>query len=638
MRSAALLSFVGVVLPLATACGPGGPDFATEHPRIFVAANREALVANLATPAGERFRAMVDRQVGGGDIYGFQAWNAALLGQLTGDAKYCAYAVAHIDREVEEALDAVDDGKAPPVAHDSYLGVGDRIGDLALVYDWCAGTVGGKRAKWLSYAQQAVHNVWNHATASWGGTKMPWSGWAVDDPSDNYYYSFLRATMLLGLAAHGEQAGADAWLAEFRDAKLADQLVPTFDRELVGGGSREGTGYGVSQRDLFALYALWAGSTGETIATMTGHTRASMVAFLHATLPTLDRVAPTGDHSRDSTAALFDYHRDYLQQLIALFPDDPVAPRAQALLDTCSVPRMGQQFMYAHDFLHPGVAASSLDGLATAYRARGIGQLYARSGWDAGATWLNLTAGAYTQSHAHQDQGALLVYKGGWLAYDPNIDSHSGLRQEVEAHNLVRLVDGGASIEQRTGTDSELVALHRGAGYLHAAARTTPAYRNHAKVQLVEREVVYLEPDVIVVYDRVRTSAGTSQVWQLASPTAPQLAGATATIANAGHTLAVRRLAPAGATSSVHDFHRADGDYTGGFRLDATAAGGDNRYLHVLSIDGAATNIVQVGEGVTLTAGGRQIAVTFARDAVGGSLTIDGATVTLAAGLDALGE
>src|SRR5678816_2158104 len=105
--------------------------------------------------------------------------------------------------------------------------------------------------------------------------------------------------------------------------------VPTFNADLVGGGSREGTGYGVAMRRLFELYDLWKATTGEDLATRTRHTRASMLAMIHQIVPTLDKVAPTGDHARDSTAALFDYHRDYLQELMSTFPADPLAGRAK---------------------------------------------------------------------------------------------------------------------------------------------------------------------------------------------------------------------------------------------------------------------------------------------------------------------
>src|SRR5262249_30539068 len=158
------------------------------------------------------------------------------------------------------------------------------------------------------------------------------------------------------------------------------------------------------------------------------HTRASMLSMMHQIVPTLDRFAPTGDQSRDSTASMFDYQRSYLQELVRLYAADGLAPRLQGLLAGCSVPSMSQSFMAAYDFLYDNadVAVGSMAG-GNAYYASGIGELYARSGWDKHATWINLIAGPYTESHAHQDQGSLMVYKDGWLAYDAVVDSHSGL-------------------------------------------------------------------------------------------------------------------------------------------------------------------------------------------------------------------
>ena len=293
--------------------------------------------------------------------------------------------------------------------------------------------------------------------------------------------------------------------------------------------------------------------------------------------------------------------------------------------------------MYAYDFLYPGVAPGALAGLGTAYHATGTGQLYARSGWDEAATWVNLIAGPYTQSHAHQDQGSLMIYKGGWLAYDPNVDSRSGLHQEADAHSLVRIVDGDDAIAQRAGTTSKLVALHRGAGWLHAAADVTPAYRGHAKVQKVERELVFVEPDAFVVYDRVTTSAGTEQVWQLAAPVAPAIAGTHTTIAGS-QTLHVERLQPAAATTVATPFSTIDSDFSAGHRIDVAAAGGDNRYLHALWIGNAVTSVTAETDGVTLVMPGGTATVRFQRDAIGGTLVLGGQTITLGAGLDPLPE
>jgi hypothetical protein len=627
--------------------GPGDddvmPTYPTEHPRIYLTPNRARLEAALAAnaPQASRFRRTVDQWVGGGDLWGFEAWNAALLGQLTGDAHYCTKAVEAIDAQVTAAEAKAAAGQQPEVANDSYLHIGELVGDVALVYDWCFEHVSQtSRTRWLVYANQAVWNVWNHADATWGTTAMPWSGWSVDNPSNNYYYSFLRATMLLGLATKGESPQAEDWISIFH-SKVTDQLVPTFDADLVGGGSREGTGYGVSMRRLFDLYEIWHATTGERLATKTDHTQASIRAFMHQVMPTLDRVAPTGDHSRDSTAVLFDYHRNYLQELITEFPTDPVAGSAKTLLADSSVSQMAQSFMVAYDFLYDteAVASRPLSGLGTAYHAEGIGQLYARSGWDTHATWVNLIAGPYTETHAHEDQGSIMIYKDGFLAYDPIIDSRSGIPQATTVHGLVRIDSDGTPVRQRAWTTSAMTALHSGAGWLHASADVTPAYDGSAAVQKVQRELIYLAPDTVIVYDRVHTASGTTQTWQLPVPVQPAISGAVATVTNAGHTLRVTRIVPSTAMTTVHDF-RTDPDFLAGHRIDVQQPGGDNRYLHVLAVDGAVTSATAAGgNGVTVNlAGGRTVTASFSPDAVGGTLTIDGSTITLAAGVDTLPE
>ncbi|HET7501021.1 MAG TPA: hypothetical protein VFK02_08465 [Kofleriaceae bacterium] len=622
------------------------PVFPTAHPRIYLTPNRARLAAALSagTPAATRFKANVDQWLGGADIWGFEAWTAALVGQLTGNTAYCTKAVSTVEAQVVAAEAQIAVNQAPAVAGDSYLEIGGMIGDLALVYDWCFNqTTSAQRARWLKYADQAVSNVWHNTTAKWGTATIPWSGWATNDPSDNYYYSFLRATMLLGLATKGEDPQADAWITQFHDTKLMGQLVPTFNADLVGGASREGTGYGVAMRRLFELYDLWKATTGETLATKTPHTRQSLLAMTHQLMPTRDRVAPTGDLSRDSTAAFFDYHRNYFQELIQQFPTDALSQRAKTQLMASSVPEMGSSFMLVYDFLYDNsmVTAQPVDGLNTTYYASGIGELYARSGWDAHATWVNLIAGPYTQSHAHQDQGSLMIYKDGWLAWDAVIDSHSGLTQETTAHGLVRIDSGGQPVRQIADTMSRLTALHQGTGYTYASADLTPAYDGNAAVQKVQRELVYLQPDIAIVFDRVQSAGGTSQTWQLATPVAASISGAVASISNAGHTLNVQKIS--GGTMSVTSMASLDSDYSDGFRLDETMPAGDNRYLHVLSIDGSASSIVAAGDathpGVTVrTSNGHTATVTFTRDTPGATLVLDGTTRSLAAGVDVLPE
>jgi hypothetical protein len=418
------------------------------------------------------------------------------------------------------------------------------------------------------------------------------------------------------------------------------QLVPTFQAELQGGGSREGTAYGVSQRGLFHLYDLWYATTGEKLQAKTSHARQSIRAFMHQVVPTLDHIAPTGDQPRDMTAEFFDYQRNYLQELISLYPHDALAPRAKAMLDASNLPVMARGELLVYDFLYDNsaVVAKPLAGLGTSYYASGIGQIYARSGWDKQATWINLTAGPYTQSHAHQDQGALLIYKEGWLASDAVIQSSNGIIQETGSHSLVRIDNLGQPVRQMVGTESKVLGLHEGDGWLYASTDVTPAYKGNAAVGKVQREVVFLKPNVIVVYDRVATGAGTTQTWELATPVLPKVSGSDATISGA-HSMSVQRIAPTDATTSVKDLSTVTG-YRGGYRLESTAPGGDVRFLHVLSIDGAALS-TSSGNDSTVTvnmSNGKTATVAFNRSAPGATLTYNGTTTTLGATVDALVE
>ena len=264
------------------------------------------------------------------------------------------------------------------MAGDSYLEVGDRVGDMALVLDWCADLVTPEQAsRWVAWGNQAVWNVWNHEDAVWGDTPAPWSGWSVDDPVNNYYFSFLRATMLLGLATYHEQPEGPEWVERFRTTKIEEQLVPTYLEQLAGGGSREGTGYGTAMMNLFHLQDLWEQTTGQDIASLTPHTRASIAYTLHAIAPTRDVLAPIGDHARDSSASLFDYHRNYLLVAGALYPDDAAARVSRGMLAASTVPAMELGFMTVADFLYDPseLESAPADTLYPAYRGEGTGHV-----------------------------------------------------------------------------------------------------------------------------------------------------------------------------------------------------------------------------------------------------------------------
>jgi hypothetical protein len=609
-------------------------------PRILISdaatLNRYRTLVTSQAPSATRFKSLVDAEVAGSRAYDFKPWYAALMGRITGTASYCSFAVSRTESFVasEEAL--IASNQRATVAGDSYLEVGPTIGNVALVYDWCRDSMtASQRTRWMNYANQAVWNVWNYQQAKWGNTTYTWSGWSIDNPVNNYYYSFLEATMLLGLATYGENTQAQAWIDKFRTAKISNQLVPTFNRDLVGGGSREGTGYGTAMKNLWRLYDWWERSTTERIATLTPHTQASMAHLMHQITPTLDRLAPTGDHARDSTAELFDYHRDYLQVLMRLFPTDRLAGTAKSLLAASSVPRMANSFMYYSDFLydHTDLATQPLASLATAYWGSGTGQFPMRSSWARDAAFANFICGPYSESHAHHDQGSFVLFKGNWLAYDSNIASASGIEQAESLHNLVRVEQNGTVITQREGAPQcQMLALAETANYAYGVARVTPIYDGKAGVVKVEREFLFLKPGTFIVMDRVQTSGtGMRRVWTLNTPVTPTVSGDNFSVVNGSNRLDVTRLSPAGLTTQVNAWS-GSGIASSGSRVDVADANGDSSvFLHVMGTDGSVTSSArsdasgQTGAQVTMS-NGRTATVRFSTTGTGGTLEIRDAT------------
>ena len=582
--------------PLEVPAAPIVYQVAAGHPRILL--NHEATRARLVqrlktdTPAAARFKALVDSQMAGTDNYGFEPWFAALMYRLTGEAAYATYAIAQTDAAVssEESLIARD--KPAAVSDDSYLGVGRIIGNLALVYDWCHDRLTpAQRSRWITYGNQSVWNVWNPTRAKWGDKTYAWTGWSVDNPSNNYYYSFLQATMFLGLATHGENDQAQGWLDTFRVQKLERQLFPTFRRDLQGGGSREGTGYGTAMRSLFRLYDWWERSTGERLADKTPHALQSMSFLMNSTVPTLDRLAPTGDHSRDSTGALFDYHRDYLLELIALYPHEPISGVARTFLEQSTVPRMQQGFNAWTDFLYgdPDVPARPLATLPTTWYGSGTGQVMLRSDWTKAATFANFICGPYTESHAHRDQGSFVLYRDGWLAQDENIASHSGLERAEVFHNLLRFEAGGQVLKQRNGPGCKLDAMHDDANFAFLSADLAEVYRGVEGVKSQQREFFFFKPSTFVVYDRAEVATNVQRIWTLNVAKMPESHGDRLQVANAGAQMDVMRLWPQGLANRLTDWTDPKEQLAGGYRVEAVDdRPGDEPFLHVLRLGGRA--------------------------------------------------
>jgi Heparinase II/III-like protein len=534
------------------------------------------------SPEFARYRRWVDLAVAGQPGYGFSAYHAALLYRLDQNEKYCKLAVQLVEAEVAAAETAIAAGNAPEIAGDSYLEVGPRIAALALTLDTCGAKVDPKqRERWSAFAQQAVRNVWHPYTAHWGGRPRPWTGWSIDNPGNNYYYSFVEATLYWALAS-----GSEEWMRFLGEEKMPP--LQAYFARLAGGGSLEGTGYGAAHMRLFALYRLWRDATGEDIANANPHATDSIAYWVHATVPTLDRFAPIGDQSRSSVPEIYDYHRRLVLEARALSQD----PQAQALaawwLHGISIERMSNGFNTLHDLLPAGDADAPAP-TALHHHAVGAGHLFARSGWGRDAMWLSVVAGPYNESHAHQEQGGFTLFAGDWLAVTENIWSHSGIQQSTLVHNVLRFEREtpmgrrcrGAEeiahpryvVPQCEPSESRMTLAPGADGALAIDADLTGAYAGNPAVKRWRRKFDF-SGRRLRVEDRFELAPGTDAVFQLNLPVEPKIEGTTAIAGD----LRIEVLAPAGARLSALDWRTlGESEFKRGWRLDI--AGGSDAYV-----------------------------------------------------------
>ena len=530
------------------------------------------------SPQFARFQRWVDSAVSGQPGYAFSAYDAALLYRIDPKQKYCDLAVTMVEKEVADAEIAIADGRAPEIAGDSYLEVGPRVAALSLTLDTCKEQIDDAQQKrWSAFAEQAVWNVWHHVRANWGGRPRPWTGWSVDNPGNNYYYSFVEATLYWALAR-----GNNDWMRFLHEEKMPP--LQAYFAKLPGGGSLEGTGYGAAHMRLFALYRLWRDATGDDIANASPHVNDTIAYWVHATVPTLDRFAPIGDQSRNSVPEIFDYHRRLVLEARALSKD----PQRQALaswwLHRISMAQMSSGFNTLHDLLPAGDAKAPAP-TELFHHAEGTGHLFARSGWDQDAMWLAFVAGPYNESHAHQEQGGFTLFARDWLTVTENIWSHSGIQQGTETHNVLRFERNtpiarqchsppdDRVVHQCEPTRSRMTVTPGADGALSVDADLTGAYGEDSPVRRWTRRLDFAGRK-LRVEDRFGLAADTRAVFQLNLPGEPRIDGNTAV---AGR-LRIKVVAPADARLSALDWRSIDSaEFRSGWRLDI--AGGTDTYV-----------------------------------------------------------
>jgi len=484
-----------------------------------------------------------------------QDW--AFVGLMTQNATACRKAIGLVmdsDRDPRypdtpnEYQLSPDPPASPPVV---YTDPARWIGEAAITtYDWCHDhfTVGERdtfRRRW---------NLWQTTLNgnAWGGQGME---------ENNYYWGYMRNSILLGIATWGENtvSGTDVarqLLMHGYATRFLDWLVNYYPRELAGGVTIEGSNYGATMFDYHVLPFITLRNLGEDPFARIRFWRESVYYLAYAMTPGRTakptgpepcnqdpsnwswQITPFADEERFSSCNNTNeiiseevYGNGLLAygNLFANRDSGQLARRIRQTVNQRSSPWL--RAFFADDNPAPTV---SFNQFPLEYFAPASRSVYTRSAWGAGASSLSLMFGrSPAGGHKHFDAGNVQWWRNGrWVSrestgYVGSGESVAGLdgvgRVDVNhpvAHNVV-LFEGRANIDGETGLaegNAEMLRLFANADFSYGAADLTKSYRyrlgpNRCRydwpyAQNAVREFVFLRAiETLVMIDRLTGSS-----------------------------------------------------------------------------------------------------------------------------------
>ncbi len=487
--------FLIIIIPLFLLETLVYAEIPVNHPRIFLTAERlsrlqQKAAANDSTYT--RFKSWCDSHMTGSLDYGQSAWHFALMYKITGTQSYASRAIALADATVAA-------GQAP-VRADSHLYVSNYVGDIARVYDWCYDSLTStQRTNYIAFMNQAVHEIWNYTHAD-----HSWSGWAINDPGNNYYYSFLLATAYDAISAYYEDTtAADNYtLLVSKIENTSTGVYSWLNSYGIGGSWHEGQNYGlVSKMHMFELFdVLKAGGAKDYFSTLS-FSKEAVLYHMYSIQPGNVYEYPGGDLARESSMSVCDYDRKVMLWLADNLSGQVESEYAQYWCNHVRT-SMSWTWMNQWDLLLKNSALPERDyaQLPLAYHASGGGWVNTRSNWNSDAVSLSFVSTNRVQSHQHFDQNSFVIFKNGWQAVDSATYSQSGIPQQTYTQNTFLINDQG-----QAGGIGTILAYEDKPDYTYILGDATGAYSGSG-VTNFDREILFIRPDYVVIFDRVNCS------------------------------------------------------------------------------------------------------------------------------------
>lgn len=664
------LSFSGSTVPLLKYSIPSTGPKAFFSNSAFTA-KMAALVSSNAT-SYTRLKSIVDSRSAVAGATLLCGWYDGFMYQLTKNETYATYAYNSVMNFIasEEAIIAagsvklaagnqlvvgVDDTRAE---FGWYLYVGDVFSELLLNYDWCRHKfTQSDKDRLFAYVNQSLYNMVNFTQAFFNNdtpsNRLNYPGWALNTPTNNYFYSQTLAFASLSLCTAGENPKAQYWLDYFMNNQ-----VPLINSELDllehEGGCLEGTNYAMSLNHYLFTFHMLSVSMGFNLADQVTFSKDCAYWLFHNWSPDGTYLTASGDQSRDSEEFFMDYGRQIFLQILALYPGDPCCRAAKQKLLSTGYTQMTYAHQYYADMFYPDAAVAPLPqtAIATHYANKGVGYYSFRANWTTTSTWIAQQVGLVYESHQHFTNGTFEIYKKGWL-FDTSSRRSNGLLAFPGSANCARFDINStpdinyaptSSITQthttRTGRNypdhaSYLYAYYNDSNVWYTESNTQPAYADTPEVVKCRRGLLVLKNPttdnfVTIVFDELGSAtAATVKVYQMNTPLAATVAGRKFTMTSpAGVNVAVYAADANVSTNWVNiAYPIINGFYfRTGTRIERRVSGVTNtNFLHVVDVELEVTSVTANNTGTTSGANivfndGRTAQIVFNNTSLGGTL------------------
>lgn len=312
---------------------------------------------------------------------------------------------------------------ADDVNRNQYLNAGREYSQVFETMSWCPVSE-EQKAQWTEWGKRHLGatdgSIGDRGFAIWWSRR-----WSRDNPANNYYHSFVTATSVYAMAT-----GDDEWLDYLKTDRLP--LMYSYYSTTPEGGSREGTGYGESHREVFRIAKMWRDYDGTDIVPQ-AFIDNSIRFWVHAITPGSTSIALFGDQTR-AKGRLDGYHCDIFDNALQV-SKDPVAiemGKWQIGQLRCDSSRVFLRLIL-RDYEPTPRPVMPLE-----YHAKGAGVLFVRDSWADDATFLYFTAGIRDEAHQCEDQGAFAVFKGEWKTAGAHAWDRNGLcAGKIEGQNVL---------------------------------------------------------------------------------------------------------------------------------------------------------------------------------------------------------